>query len=87
VNFILVTLGDDQHPVQAFAPSTPHPALGVAFALGAISGNLPRVAPGHAIWRQPHIGVPSTLASRPTFLRREPQRSSLHRRAAALHHL
>jgi hypothetical protein len=24
-----VTLGDDQHPVQAFAPSTPHPALGV----------------------------------------------------------
>ena len=24
-----VTLGNDQHPVQAFAPSTPHPALGV----------------------------------------------------------
>ena len=24
-----VTRGNDQHPVQAFAPSTPHPALGV----------------------------------------------------------
>ena len=24
-----MTLGDNQHPVQAFAPSTPHPALGV----------------------------------------------------------